>query len=297
MQIHLSLYTLPGVPRNEPSSRHIAGLYSSIEDLWEGELDGLIVTGREPLAANLQDEPYWESFTRTLEWAEERAHATIWSCLAAHAAVLHMDGISRAKRSTKLFGVFECARVLDHPLTARTSSRFQLPHSRWNGLPEDPLTRCGYSVLTRTADAEVDTFVKHQKRLFVFFQGHPEYDSETLLREYRRDIGRYFKGHTLQYPSMPQGYFDSETVDVLNTLEQRTLSGEGDELLPKISAALSNTSIGNTWQSSARRIYTNWLRYIRAEKERLVRPRRTNVIVSASGVHSANTVLDAVTEV
>jgi homoserine O-succinyltransferase/O-acetyltransferase len=295
MQILLSLYTLPGVPRNESSRRHIAGLYSSIEDLWGGELDGLIVTGREPLAANLKDEPYWDGFTKTLAWAQERAHATVWSCLAAHAAVLHMDGISRAKRNTKLFGVFECARVLDHPLTARTGSRFTLPHSRWNGLRENTLTGCGYSVLTQTADAEVDTFIKQQKKLFVFFQGHPEYDSDTLLREYRRDIGRYFKGQIPQYPLMPQGYFDCETVDVLNALQQRMLSGEGDELLPEISAALSNICIENTWQSSARRIYTNWLRYIRAAKEKAVRPKRTILIVNATGVQSANTVLDAVT--
>lgn len=296
MQIHLSLYTMPGVPRNESSSRHIAGLYSSIEELWEGELDGVIVTGREPLAANLADEPYWESFTRTLAWAQERAESTVWSCLAAHAAVLHLDGISRARRNSKLFGVFECARVLEHPLTARTSSCFKLPHSRWNGLPEDALAACGYSVLTRTADAEVDTFIKQQKKLFVFFQGHPEYESDTLLREYRRDVGRYFKGQTPQYPSMPEGYFDCETVEVFNALQQRTLCEKGDDLFADISAALSDISIENTWQSSARRIYTNWLRYIRAAKERAVRPKRTNMIVNAAGLRPANTVLDAATK-
>ena len=32
--------------------------------MWDQHLDGLIVTGREPLAANLMDEPYWETFTR-----------------------------------------------------------------------------------------------------------------------------------------------------------------------------------------------------------------------------------------
>ena len=55
-------------------------------------------------------------------------------------------------------------------------------------------------MLTRTADAGVDTFIKQQKSLFVFFQGHPEYESDTLLREYRRDVGRYIKGETATYP-------------------------------------------------------------------------------------------------
>jgi homoserine O-succinyltransferase/O-acetyltransferase len=296
MQIHLSLYTLPRVPRNESSSRHIAGIYSSIDDLWEGQLDGLIVTGREPLAANLMDEPYWESFTKTLEWAQENAPSTVWSCLAAHAAVLHMDGIKRAKRDDKLFGIFECGRASGHLLTAGTPSHFKLPHSRCNGLPEDRLAGCGYSVLTRTAEAEVDTFIKQQKTLFVFFQGHPEYESDTLLREYRRDVGRYLKRETPKYPLMPQNYFDRNTVDALNALQSRTSFAQGEELLPEISAALSNASIENTWQSSATSIYTNWLRYIRTQKEKGARSKRAKAVASAPGVHWACTVFDAATE-
>jgi homoserine O-succinyltransferase len=290
MEIHLSLYTLPRVPRSESSSRHIAGIYSSIDDLWEGQLDGLIVTGREPLAADLMDEPYWESFTKTLEWAQENTHSTVWSCLAAHAAVLHMDGIERAKRNDKLFGIFECARGSGHLLTAGTPSRFKLPHSRWNGLPEDRLAGCGYSVLTRTADAEVDTFIKQQKKLFVFFQGHPEYESDTLLREYRRDIGRYFKGEIPKYPLMPQGYFDRNTVDALNALQLRAIAGQGEELVPEISTGLSNASIENTWQSSATSIYNNWLRYIRAQKDKAVRSKAVKAAVNAPRVRWASTV-------
>jgi homoserine O-succinyltransferase len=296
MEIHLSLYTLPGVPRNESSSRHIAGLYSSIDDLWEGQIDGLIVTGREPLAPSLMDEPYWESFTQTLAWARENTHSTVWSCLAAHAAVTHMDGIGRIKRNDKLFGIFECARVVDHPLMAGTPSRFKLPHSRWNGLAENLLAARGYGVLTRTADAEVDTFIKQEKKLFVFFQGHPEYASDTLLREYRRDIGRYFKGETTQYPSMPQDYFDRDTVKGLNALRLRTVSGQGKELLPEISAVLSNVRIDNTWQCSATGIYANWLRYLRAEQEKAVRSKRLKAVVNSTSVHWASTVLDAATE-
>jgi homoserine O-succinyltransferase len=289
-QIRLSLYTLPGVPRNDSSSRHIAGLYSSIDDMWEGQLDGLIVTGREPLAANLMDEPYWESFARTLEWARENAHSTVWSCLAAHAAVLHMDGIGRAKQDDKLFGIFECVRELDHPLTAGTPSRIKLPHSRWNGLSKEALAGCGYSVLTRIADAGVDTFIKQQEKLFVFFQGHPEYESDTLLREYRRDIGRYFKGETETFPSMPRNYFDRDTVDVLIGLGARATSGRREDLLPEISTVLEGSTVENTWNSSATGIYRNWLEYICEQKEKAVRSNRIIATTTAPQVPWASPV-------
>jgi homoserine O-succinyltransferase len=277
MPVHLSFYTLPGVPRNGLTASHISCRYSNIEDLWDGHLDGLIVTGREPMAANLADEPYWDSFTRTLAWAQENTYATVFSCLAAHAAIQHMDGLRRVQRDDKAVGIFECARVSDHWLTAGTVSHFRLPHSRWNGVPEEQLRDCGYKVLTRSAEAGVDTFIKQRNSLFVFFQGHPEYESDSLLREYQRDVGRYIKGHAANYPSMPRSYFDETTAGKLAALREKTLARRGEELLPELNAILADKRIDNTWESSAADIYRNWLRHICARKQTLRVSKRLRV--------------------
>ena len=289
MPIHLSLYTLPGVPRSDFTAGHISRRYSNIEDLWDGHLDGLIVTGREPKAANLADEPHWDSFTRMLAWAQENCYATVFSCLAAHAAILHMDGIRRVQRDDKVFGTFECTRVSNHRLTAGTVSHFRAPHSRWNGVPEEQLRDRGYKVLTRSAEAGVDTFVKQQKRLFVFFQGHPEYESDTLLREYQRDVGRYIKGQVPKYPSMPRSYFDETTVDELAALQEKTLARRREELLPELTLILAKKKIDNTWQSSAAGIYRNWLRHICARKETLPVSRRLKAMEDREELLGAHT--------
>src|SRR5277367_4067044 len=118
MTVRLSLYALTDVPRAEAGKRHIEEFYSSVEELWDTHLDGLIVTGAEPRTANLIDEPYWESLARVPEWACDHTQSTIFSCLAAHAAVLQMDGIGRRKSDNKHFGVFECDRHFHHRLTA-----------------------------------------------------------------------------------------------------------------------------------------------------------------------------------
>jgi homoserine O-succinyltransferase len=277
IQIRLLLYALPGVPRRELAEHRVRNFYSSVELLWDRHLDGLIVTGREPLTPNLADEPYWGSFTRVLEWAQQNTHSTVWSCLAAHAAILHMDGIRRIKNDDKQFGIFESARISDHQLTAGAASSFRLPHSRWNGIPEDELTDSGYSVLTRSSDVGVDTFVKQQRKLFVFFQGHPEYESDTLLHEYRRDVGRYLKGETDKYPSMPQNYFDETTVGALTVLRERAISCRGKDLLTEASTALGSSRIENTWRSTAACIYRNWLEYICTEKENTLRSTKIKV--------------------
>src|SRR5438876_2393789 len=267
--VRLTLYALPEVPRTEFGRRHVTGrFYSRIDDLWESHLDGLIMTGMEPRAANLKDEPYWGSLTRVLEWAEQNTYSTICSCLAAHAALLYLDGIGRQSLGDKRFGVFECARVSDHQLTAGAPSRVPMPHSRWNEIPEETLAASGYRVLTRSEDAGVDTFVKQRRSLFVFFQGHPEYESHSLLLEYRRDVGRFMRGERDSYPSMPLGYFDRNMVDALITLRKRALSDRREELFEDFPTALAAGKVTSPWRSTAVQLYRNWLSYISAEKER-----------------------------
>ena len=264
--IRLSLHALPGVPRNEAGARHVSESYSSVEDLWDKRLDGLIVTGREPLTPNLADEPYWESFARVVDWAQDNTYSAVWSCLAAHAAVLYMDGIGRVRNGHKYCGIFDCARLTDHPLLANAPTRFKLPHSRWNGVPEDQLAACGYEVLTRAADIGVDTFLKENNSLFVFFQGHPEYEHNTLLLEYRRDVGRYFRGESDTYPLLPRSYFGRDAVIALTALQGKLENGR-EGLLAEFSGILEKASVENTWRPTAACIYKNWLQYISAQKK------------------------------
>lgn len=265
--IHLSFYTLPGIPRTEAGARHISQYYASTESLWGAKLDGLIVTGREPLTADLADEPYWESFTNILDWARENTLSTVWSCLAAHAAVQYMDDIRRIRSQRKYCGIFECAQVAEHAINRGLSSGFRVPHSRWNGLPEDELVECGYRILTRTADTSVDAFVKQEGSLFVFLQGHPEYEATTLLHEYRRDVGRYLRRESDTYPSMPQRYFDHDAVTVAEAIREEAIAYRNEDLAARISGAFENITIENTWRPTAVGIYRNWLRYISEQKD------------------------------
>jgi len=187
--VRLKLYSLPRVPRGDRGLQHLTSFYSGIGDLWNSQFDAVIMTGTEPRQPDLREEPYWCVLAEVLDWAERNTVSTVLSCLAAHASVLHSDGIRRQPLSDKRFGVFESARVCHHELTQHASRAMRFPHSRWNEVREGSLTSCGYTVLTKSAKAGVDLFVKQKKQsLFVHFQGHPEYGSRTLFKEYRRDI-------------------------------------------------------------------------------------------------------------
>jgi len=129
------------------------------------------------------------------------------------------------------------------------------------------LLACGYRVLTRSEGAGVDAFVKQRKSLFVFFQGHPEYDAVTLLLEYRRDIGRFLRGERDTYPPVPHGYFDEETVQALTILREHALSDRREELLAEFPLEMAAGKVTNSWRSAAEGLYRNWLLYILAKKQ------------------------------
>jgi homoserine O-succinyltransferase/O-acetyltransferase len=175
-----------------------------------------------------------------IDWARYNTASTIWSCLAAHAAVLHADGIERRPLAQKQFGVFDCAAVSADPLTAGAGSPLAVPHSRWNGLSEAALRACGYRILTRSPAAGVDMFAGPQRNcrsLFLFLQGHPEYEPGTLLREYRRDIGRFLCGEQEHYPATPQGYFNAEASAKVSAFRMARRDRPGGVMRPAAEGA------------------------------------------------------------
>jgi homoserine O-succinyltransferase len=268
LPVRLRFFALPDVPRGERGRRHVAASYGRIDALDDVRLDALIVTGTEPRAAALPAEPYWPALTALIDWAEHNTVSTIWSCLAAHAAVLHLDGIRRHPLAEKCSGVFACAVRRDHPLTRGLAPEIAVPHSRHNGLREHELAACGYAVLTRSAQAGVDAFVRQRRSLFVHFQGHPEYDAASLLGEYRRDLGRFLRRERDAYPALPQGYFDRATEARLAALRERALHDRREALLAEFPLAAAERGLRDGWRPAARDFYRNWLRLVAGRKSR-----------------------------
>jgi homoserine O-succinyltransferase len=265
--VEIELYSLPGLQRGERARSHLDRFYSSTDDLGDRKFDGAIITGTEPRQPDLRDEPYWPALGRLFDWAERNTASTVLSCLAAHAGVLYSDGIERQPLSDKKFGVFGYARSNDHNLLFGVGDLVRFPHSRWNEVRAEALTSCGYTVLTESQDAGVDMFVKKKHAsLFVHFQGHPEYGASTLLKEYRRDIKRFLRKERPTYPSMPYGYFDTESLQVMAEFRERVSRDPLEEHMESFPDAYLMGKVEKTWQTAALSIYQNWLRYMAAKK-------------------------------
>jgi homoserine O-succinyltransferase len=264
--VRLLLFSIPEIPRAEDATQEVSERYRNISELWHSHVDGLIVTGTEPRAKNLKDEPYWNTLSQVVDWAYDNTTAAIWSCLGAHAAVLRSSGIEREPVGEKLHGIFDCEAVYPHPMTVETAHGFRVPHSRYNGLPERALAESGYRVLTRSPATGVDMFAKQEKSFHLFLQGHPEYEASTLLREYRRDVCRYLNRERETYPSLPQNYLGEAAAASTASFREQALVDRQPDLMSRFPMGQLAAGLEAPWTPCAIGIYEKWFEYVAARK-------------------------------
>jgi homoserine O-succinyltransferase len=260
--VRLSLFDLETLPRSHAARSAMREDYRRARTLPSVPRDAIIVTGAEPRAEALRNEPYWDELGFVLDWAEGHALSTLHSCLAAHVAVQRRDGVGRRRLAAKCSGVFAVDVVADHELTAGLEAGFQVPHSRWNDLDAAELTAKGYQVLTRSKANGVDMFVRNSRSLLVFLHGHPEYDADTLAREHRRDVLRFLRGEA-PAPRLPADYFPAAIAATLADFLARA-EAPGSERGPYPAAALALDWA--PWREAGVRLARNWLTMVAQRK-------------------------------
>jgi homoserine O-succinyltransferase/O-acetyltransferase len=271
MDIRLHLFALRDVPRSSEARATLTLAYQDVSELSAKRLDGLIVTGAEPLASDLTQEPYWRALTDLIDWANSNTTSTILSCLAAHAGALYLDGIVRQPLPTKCSGVFAFEAAAGEKLVSGLRAKMLTPHSRRNGLKPQDLVRRQYQLLTHNPEVGVDIFVKQQQSLFVFLQGHPEYEDDSLAREYRRDMNRFLRREQEALPAIPVDYFPEQVERALAVFAERARLERRAELMTAFPDAGAFGPGNAPWRQSAVQLYRNWLDIIAERKAALIK--------------------------
>jgi len=275
--VRLQLFSIPEIPCEDAVRHDLGERYRDISQIWDSHIDGLIVTGTEPRERYLKDEPYWDALSRVVDWAYDHTTSAIWSCLAAHAAVLRIDGIEREPAADKVSGVFECGTVAQHPMTIHAAAGLRVPHSRYNGLSEQALAASGYRILTRAGNAGVDMFARQEKSFHLFLQGHPEYEATTLLREYRRDVFRYLNRERENYPALPQNYFGEAAAAAARGFRELAYADRRPEQIDGFPMEQLQAGLECPWRPCAVGIYEKWFEYLsgrKSDRRPLTTPRR-----------------------
>jgi homoserine O-succinyltransferase len=263
--IEVSRYAMAGVPRGERAAERIAEQYSPLGAMREDAPDLLIVTGSNPLEAQIRDEPYWDDLVDLLTWGAGQVRSMLLSCLSAHAALAAFDGIERLGLATKCTGVFPQAVADAHPLGAGLGAEIALPHSRTNTVPQSLLESAGYEIAIQSDAVGWSVATREVDRAdVVLVQGHPEYEPSSLLREYHRDARRYVQREREDLPCLPYHCVAPDDWEQLKELH-RAIIGERRD--PSLLESYPFDEVGARatwpWQGVAKRLYANWLDGVR----------------------------------
>ncbi len=261
-QFYVHPFTLDALERGPEGKSHVGSYYSSFDQIKEQGLDALIITGANVAEKNLADEVFWGPLGEVVTWAYENVTSTLCSCLATHAVLQYQYD---QKRTTllngKRWGVYS-HRLTDqnHPLVAGVNTRFDVPHSRFNEVSRGQFLDVGLKVLAESDFAGVHLAVSKDGFRQVFFQGHPEYDVISLLKEYKREVGNFIRGEIEEYPPFPEHYFPLQVRAVLDEYQEVLLTAlENNDAAPEFPEHQVIHLLDNTWHDTAEAVINNWI--------------------------------------
>jgi homoserine O-succinyltransferase len=260
-QFYVYPFSLPGLLREEQGKEHIRKYYSSFEELQETGLDALIITGANVTNPTLDQERFWEPLIEVVKWASANVASTLCSCLATHALLKYFFNIEREPLPDKKWGVYS-HRVNHplHPLVRGVNTRFDAPHSRWNAITRAHCVQAGLVVLAESPEAGVHLAVDSDLFSHVFFQGHPEYDGNSLLKEYKREVKRFLGDELEVAPPFPENYFSSEARDIADKFISSALQArQRGQAIPEFPETSLTALVDNTWGDTGKAIINNWL--------------------------------------
>jgi len=260
-QFYVHPFTLDAIPRGEKAAAHIARYYEPFEKIRAEGLDALIITGANVTGEDLSKEPFWGPLGEVIDWAWGNVTTTLLSCLATHAVLHFRHGQPRVRQPAKRWGVYS-HRVMDkrHPLVGDVNTRFDVPHSRWNDVSRAQFEAAGLRVLVESEDVGVHLATSHDGLRMVFFQGHPEYDTISLLKEYKRDALLAARGWLPAPPPFPDNYLRPHEQAILLEWREHLLKAVAlGEALPEFPEALVARNLDNTWHDTAEAVIGNWM--------------------------------------
>ena len=264
-QFHVHLFSLPVIERSKTAQKHIDEHYLSFDNIKAMGIDALIITGINVSQPKLSLEPFWESLSEVFHWAYDNVTSTLCSCLATHASLELQYNQPRYNLGYKRWGVFS-HRVKNkkHPLVHGINTRFDVPHSRYNQIDDTQFKAANLHILADSEEAGVQMAVSPDGIRTVYFQGHPEYDSVSLLKEYKREVGVFAlalnRGESVEYPPFPLNYFDPQTQAIFNEYKYRLIESITHKTQPpRFPEHLILDRIDNTWHDTAAAILANWM--------------------------------------
>lgn len=229
LQIDITFMKLKShTPKNTPIE-HMMAFYTDFDNLKDTNFDGMIITGAPIENLEYKEVTYWDEITKIFKWAHTHVTSTLYICWAAQAGLFYNYGIQKYALEKKMFGVFKQYTLKPLlPIFRGFDDLFYMPHSRHTEIRKDDILKNKkLELIAESPESGVSMIMARGGREF-FITGHLEYSSDTLDKEYKRDVGKRSD------VEMPENYY----ID--NNPKNRPLV---------------------KWRAHANLMFSNWINY------------------------------------
>ena len=191
LQINVQLLKTSSHVSQNTDSHHLDSFYTTFDQIRNNRYDGMIITGAPVENLDFEEVDYWEELCQIMEWTRTHVHSTFHICWGAQAGLYYHYHIQKHTLPHKLFGIYQHQIIRKQsPLFRGFAGRFYAPHSRYPQVHlEGPQAIPELELLAVSDEAGVFGVKSMDNRRFFIF-AHPEYDEDTLAREYFRDVDR-----------------------------------------------------------------------------------------------------------
>ncbi|MBQ2881167.1 MAG: homoserine O-succinyltransferase [Clostridia bacterium] len=216
-------------------SEYLERFYKGFDFYKDDYFDGLIITGAPVEQLDFKQVLYWDELAEIFNWAKTHVSSVYSICWGAQAALYAYYGIPKYPLPQKMFGIFEHEITdAENPLLKGIKSPFMSPQSRHAEVRKEDILSIPELSLVAVSDIAGVHVVTNKDLSLICVTGHPEYDADTLAKEYFRDVE---KGDEINCPS---NYFPDD-----NPINPPVLS----------------------WREDGKTLYGNWVRLLASKKD------------------------------
>ena len=209
--------------------QHLDTFYKTFDEVKDRKFDGMIITGAPVERVSFEDVNYWNELCEIMEWTKSHVHCTMHVCWGAVAGLYYHYGITKHDIKGKLSGIYEHTMCKPKsPLFRGFDDVFYMPHSRYTEVKREEIEAVPELEVMAVSEKAGVAIVKTTDSRQFFCLAHPEYDADTLKKEYVRDCEKGMN------PDVPENYFPDD-----------------DPTKPPL----------NKWRSTGQLLYSNWLNY------------------------------------
>ena len=229
LQVNISFIRTVSYESKNVSISHLERFYTDFSKVKSRKWDGLIITGAPVELMEFEDVEYWKELTEIMDWSEKNVTSTLHICWGAQAGLYYRYGIKKIILDKKLSGIYKHYTFHKRtPLVRGFDDSFFVPQSRYTGVDKNAIMSNENLEIVSESKETGPYLIIGENGKNIFVTGHPEYDTMTLDKEYRRDLDKGIN------PEIPCNYYPDNNPD--------------------------NKPV-KSWRCHANTLYTNWLNY------------------------------------